>query len=278
MSTRQALVQIQDQVDDLKTKLEASEQENYSLKNRISELNRLRNEQRGKIEELSNQQNILLRKESSPGEHARVQELIGYIEKQRDIYKNNVEELLGKLGTSKVTRARSDSTDSTSSSVKEVRRETVTTSSKRVTIKSRPQSLERNNDLKILKEIQNDSRKILNQLTTSSRARVADSPTRSQIIIDLENSYRPSPYRDTSSKNSRSAEPDSSSSGSVSGQGHSQEVIELKREKVDMERRLNHHIRKLEGQVESLEAKLRDRDHEMRENLDTIRRQVCPNS
>ena len=50
MSTRQALVQIQDQVDDLKTKLADSEQENYSLKNRISELNRLRNEQRGKIE------------------------------------------------------------------------------------------------------------------------------------------------------------------------------------------------------------------------------------
>ncbi|XP_059093802.1 uncharacterized protein LOC131888874 [Tigriopus californicus] len=126
--------------EELNAKLQKAATENKELTNRLKELNQVRLEQKGKIDELSKQQAILLNTGKGPASNKQVQELVGYIEKQRDIYKSNVEQLLTKLDPDKKFETPPET------STDQVDRAGTRGSEKH---------------LKVLKEIQNDSRKIL---------------------------------------------------------------------------------------------------------------------
>ena len=81
-----------------KTNLQGALAENKELSQRVSELLRIRDKLKERIRNLEKQQEIMMKQiTSSSSENQKVDELISYIEAQRDVYKNKVESLLGQI-------------------------------------------------------------------------------------------------------------------------------------------------------------------------------------
>ena len=149
--------------------------ENAALKRRMQDLNCVKNRLKTEVEELKRQQSILIQSGSSE-DYGKIKELIGYIEHQRNVYKDSVERLIGKLDPDG-SRAEK--------SLVEVEKES----------ESQPKGNVRS--AQILKDIQNQSRRILQQ---SESPRAAPSGSARDETTELEeNSYHPSQYRRNSS-------------------------------------------------------------------------------
>ena len=83
---------------------------NQELTRQIKELNCQKANLREKLEHVETQLNILISKSATTegGNASKIQELITYIEAQRDIYKNNVERLLNKLDPERTSKLSQD--------------------------------------------------------------------------------------------------------------------------------------------------------------------------
>jgi uncharacterized coiled-coil protein SlyX len=173
------------------------------LKQRIAKLTEIRVNQKEKIDDLLKRQQILL--QSGTSEHTKVQEMVGYIEQQRDLYKNSVEKLLGKLGSSNQSNL---SKTLISKNAANISRNT------------------NNSGLNALKEIQKNSRKLVDSFDNSP-----------------ERSYHPSPYRNTSSSEIENLK---------------SELASLKREKFNAEH-ANDHLNELENLKSELASLKRER-------------------
>ena len=152
--------------------------ENASMKRRLKDLNCVRNRLKCEVEELKRQQHIWLQT-CSADNYGKVKELIGYIEHQRNVYKESVERLIGKLDPdgSRVEKSLAEADE-----------------------QGKPKA--KASSEQILKDIQNQSRRILQQ-SGSPKPRSTRNET-----TELENSYHPSEYRNASSaaRDSQNAE------------------------------------------------------------------------
>ena len=83
---------------------------NQELTRQIKELNCQKTNLKEKLEHVETQLNILISKSAATegGNASKIQELITYIEAQRDIYKNNVERLLNKLDPERTSKLSQD--------------------------------------------------------------------------------------------------------------------------------------------------------------------------
>ena len=83
---------------------------NQELTRQIKELNCQKTNLKEKLEHVETQLNILISKSATTegGNASKIQELITYIEAQRDIYKNNVERLLNKLDPERTSKLSHD--------------------------------------------------------------------------------------------------------------------------------------------------------------------------
>eukprot|EP00095_Tigriopus_kingsejongensis_P008107 maker-scaffold184_size276635-snap-gene-0.13 protein:Tk08107 transcript:maker-scaffold184_size276635-snap-gene-0.13-mRNA-1 annotation:"testis-specific gene 10 protein isoform x5" len=147
-------------IRELESKLSLAREANKELESRLEDVNEVRLRQKDKLAHLAQEQKLLLGP-GSPG--GRAHQVIALIEKQRDVYKANVEQLLAKLDPD--------------GRIGEASSEPAKRQKKQPDSASAP-------SLKILKEIQNDSRKILrrneaNQAYTASpyRSPLATSET-----------------------------------------------------------------------------------------------------
>ena len=68
-------------------------EEKKELSRRVSELTKIRQNLKDKISQMEKQQEILMK--NTDGK--KVSELIGYVEKQRNVYRNNIKQLLNKM-------------------------------------------------------------------------------------------------------------------------------------------------------------------------------------
>ncbi len=177
----------------LQRDLKATAEENTELKRRIRDLNQIRSNLKSKVEELTKQQAILL--QSGTPDHDQVQELISHIERQRDIYKTNVERLIGKLDPDG-TRLEKSLNGSSDVSVVESPA-LADKSSKRITIKSK----KTDNNVQVLKDIQNQSRKMLRELQREGKKqglhRFSPATKSTAEISEVEGSYHASQYENT---------------------------------------------------------------------------------
>lgn len=216
---------------ELSAKLEKATSENKDLSNRLKELNQVRLDQKSKIDDLLKQQAILLRNAGKGGNsQQQVQELVTYIEKQRDIYKANVEQLLSKLDPDKKFEA----TPSNYEAKDQV---------------DHRGGVAGQNSMKVLKEIQNDSRRIL-----QGRRPPASS------------SYRSSPYKSASPL--RNTDEDSSSDRQSTAVrvrmanlqeevlDLTEQVSELKLAKVQMQEKNRQETRKLEDLIRKQDTEI----------------------
>ena len=127
----------------------------------------IRKNQKDKIDELTKHQDILL--QSNKGDESKIRDLIGYIERQRDLYKDSVERLLDKLDPEKKVMHQSLlRTHHQESSAVEVNEKS---------------------NLEILRDIQNDSKRvIMSRRNNQYNASDYKAPNKS-ILVD-ENKYK----------------------------------------------------------------------------------------
>jgi len=93
-----AAAESQSEIGLTRESLKSALEENKALCKRVSELLEIRQKLKDKVQHLEQKQKILLKsKSNNSNSDQQVQELIGYIEAQRDVYKNNVERLLDNL-------------------------------------------------------------------------------------------------------------------------------------------------------------------------------------
>ena len=81
------------QIHELQNELRKSFDDNQELSRRVGELTKIRDNLKSKVASLEKQQEILLK--NTNGE--KVSEILGFVEKQRNVYRNNIQQLLNKL-------------------------------------------------------------------------------------------------------------------------------------------------------------------------------------
>ena len=102
-------------VRDLKEREDSLMKENHELRQRIAELNLIRENQRQKLDELKRERDLFFgRSGNNDSNRKKVHELIGHIERQRDLYKSNMEKLIQRLDLSQVSSRETSSSASDS--------------------------------------------------------------------------------------------------------------------------------------------------------------------
>ena len=81
------------QIHELQEELRKYVEDNKELNRRVSELTKIRQTQKDKISQMEKQQEILLKNTNGH----KVSQILGYVEKQRTIYRNQQKQLLNKL-------------------------------------------------------------------------------------------------------------------------------------------------------------------------------------
>jgi chromosome segregation ATPase len=235
---------------DLKDSLE----ENAELKRRVRDLNALRSSMKDKIDLLTKKQEILLK--SRTPDHDKVQELITYIERQRDVYKSSVERLIGKLDP--------DGTHLERSLMVEGEKGSGGSRDRVATIHSKPTS-----NLQVLTDIQNQSRKVLSQQQEGrhSSVQIVSSTSRAETS-DFENSYHPSQYRNAT--NPSSAQSTNASRSTSVGQTEKPSQNRTSAEDRDTVKQILH----LESEVDRVKQALSQLRQEKSEVQNELRAQV----
>ena len=80
-------------LDELQEELRKTLDDKRELSRRVNELIKIKKNLKDKIGQMEKQQEILLKNTNGH----KVSELMGYVDKQRNIYRNNVQQLLNKL-------------------------------------------------------------------------------------------------------------------------------------------------------------------------------------
>ena len=81
------------QIHELQEELRKYVEDNKELNRRVNELTKIRKNQKDKITQMEKQQEILLKNTNGH----KVSQILGYVDKQRNIYRNQSKQLLNKL-------------------------------------------------------------------------------------------------------------------------------------------------------------------------------------
>lgn len=186
-----------------------------------------------KVDDLTKQQQILVRSGSSPDMRGKVHELIGHIEKQRDIYKTNVERLIARLD-----------------------RDGGGGSKKNFGISSNG-GREEDDDMQVLREIQNSSRLMLSRREKE----------RSHSSSGHNNNSSNGNYNSSSGGNNNSSETSYHPSiyetnGSNGGGGNDVEAV----------LRLEREIEEVKNKLSDLRREKSEREAELAEEISRLRR------
>ena len=216
--------------------------ENASLKRRMQDLNCVKNRLKSEVEELKRQHSILI-KSGSSDDYGKVKELIGYIEHQRNVYKDSVERLIGRLDPDG-SRAEKSLTEAGAKN------------------ESHPKG--KTTSAQVLKDIQNQSRRILQQ-SESPKAAPSGS-TRDETTELEENSYHPSEYRNTSA--ARVSQLLETSSGIAASESNKE--AEAQRERVERILTLEREIEKVKGALADLRREKAEAETRLRAEADAL--------
>ena len=218
--------------------------ENATLKRRMLDLNCVKNRLKSEVEEMKRQQSILIQS-GSPDDYSKIKELIAYIEHQRNVYKDSVERLIGKLDP--------DGSRAEKSIIETDK-------------KSGYQPKGKVNTAQVLKDIQNQSRRILQKC--DSPKFVPSGSTRKETTELEENSYHPSDYRNTSA--ARISQLLETSSGIVASPESNKEVEARQREQIERISMLEREIVRVKGALEDLRREKAETETRLRVETEAL--------
>ena len=232
-----------EEYDLVRAELKKALGENAALKRRMQDLNGVKNRLRSEVEELKRQQSILIQSGSSD-EYGKIKELIGYIEHQRNVYKDSVERLIGRLDP--------DGSRAEKSLIEANKQ-------------NEPQPMGKVNSAQVLKDIQNQSRRILQQCESPKAA--PSGSTRDETTELEENSYHPSEYRNTSA--ARVSHLLETSSGIAASESN-KEVETQQRERVERILTLEGEIAKVKEALTVLRREKAEAETRLRAETDAL--------
>ena len=233
---------LMEEYDLVRAELKKALVDNGALKRRMQDLNSVKNRLKSEVEELRRQQSILI-KSGSPDDYGKIKELIGYIEHQRNVYKNNVERLIGRLDP--------DGSKTEKSLIQAVETD-------------EPKRKGKVNSAQVLKDIQNQSRRIIHQCESP---KAPSGSTRDETTELEENSYHPSEYRNLSATRvSRLLE---TSSGIAASESKEEDAAQ-QRERVERILTLEREIAKVKGALADLRREKAEAETRLRAEADAL--------